>query len=131
MAFQKGLDRRMNNTPWKYSLQFINNHVGEGEIFFTIDQLNYVRKYKKVHPSTLFDHRLILEKLGFLEQTHEKGVWLKVKDFPYDVGRSEAEKVAWGKYGWEQWFVPPGWPLLNNQQSEAFYGRNKGDTSSV
>lgn len=119
----------MNNTAWKYSLQFINNYVGEDEIFFTIDQLNYVRKYKRCHPTTAWNHRLILEKLGFLRQTHEKGVWLKLKDFPYDVGKAEAEKIAWSNYTWMHWFIPPGWPLLNNQKSEVSHGRSKGDRS--
>ena len=120
----------MNNTPWKYSLQFINNYVGEDEIFFTIDMLNYVRKHKKVHPSTLFDHRVILERLGCLEQTHERGVWIKLRNFPYDIGRSKAQEVAWSEYTWQQWFIPPGWPLLKTNKSEVSHGRIKGGPSS-
>jgi len=28
------------------------------------------------------------------------------------VGKSTAERAAFPKYGWEKWFLPPGWPLL-------------------
>ncbi len=112
----------MNNTAWKYTLQFING-LNNGEIFFTIDQLNYVKKYKSVKPSTLFDHRVILARLDFLEQTRERGVWWKRKSFPYDVGRAQAQLAAFSKGNWEKWFVMPGWPLAKNFKSEVAHGR--------
>lgn len=119
----------MNNTAWKYSIQFINN-IPDGHAFFTKDMLKYVRKRKSAKPSTLFDHRVILLKLGFLENTNKVGVWVKLKSFPYDVGRFKAQQVAWSKYTWQRWFIPPGWSILNNQKSEVSDGRNKGVSSN-
>jgi hypothetical protein len=121
--------RSMNNTPWKYSIEYINT-LKDGKPFFTGDMLTYVRKRKSVSSSTLFDHRIILEKLGFLKQTHERGVWIKIKSFPYDVGRFKAQQIAWSRFTWQQWFVPPGWPLLKQSKSEVSNGRIKGGTSN-
>jgi hypothetical protein len=102
----------------------------DGNHFFTGDMLTYVRKRKSVSSSTLFDHRIILEKLGFLKQTHERGIWIKIKSFPYDVGRFKAQQIAWSRFTWQQWFVPPGWPLLKQSKSEVSNGRIKWGTSN-
>lgn len=102
----------MNNTAWKYSINFINT-LTDDKKFKAYDMLKYVRRtHKDVHPSTLFWHRVILSRLGFLEQTHQKGIWIKLQSFPYDVGKARAEVVAFSDYQWQRWFIPPGWKKL-------------------
>lgn len=86
----------MINTPWKYTIEFINS-LEDNTIFNTTEQLHYVRNKKNVKPNTLYWHRIILKRLGFLEQTNKIGKWLKIKDFPYDIGKAKAERIAFSK----------------------------------
>lgn len=107
----------MNNTPWKYSLRFINKCVDDNETFRTKQMLDFVRCRKRhVSASTLYWHRVILARLGFLKKL-KHGVWLKIKGFPYDVGKAEAERVAW-QTDWKSWFIQyeDEWPLLEEKE---------------
>jgi hypothetical protein len=118
----------MNNTAWKYSIEYINS-IKDDTPFDTRLMLKYVRKTKpNTQPNTMFWHRVILARLGFLVQLH-KGCWRKIKDFPYDVGKAKAQDVAWSKLPWKQWFIPPGWPKLKTQKSEVANGRHGGNSS--
>jgi hypothetical protein len=84
--------------------------------------LDYVRQKKpNINASTLSKHRIILWRLGFLERINKTGYtfkYIKKKSFIYDVGLQEAKMVAYPKYGWEQWFIPPGWKILDRYKED-------------
>jgi len=120
----------MKNTTWKYSINFINT-LEDNTVFDARLMLEYVRKRKPhTKPNTLLWHRVILARLGFLNQIR-KGLWKKLQTFPDHIGKSRAEKVAFSKYKWQSWFIPAGWIAESKtQKSEvATNGRLKGGIS--
>lgn len=115
----------MNNTAWKYSIQFINSLPDNIE-FETKDMLVYVRKTKPhTSPTTIFGHRVILERLGFIHPI-KIGLWWKLHSFPNTIGKMQAERVAFPKYNWHSWFIPAGWIAdAKTQKSEVTHGRRR------
>lgn len=106
----------MRISRWKYTIDFINS-IENGEVFDTKEMLNYVReRINKTSPITLYGYRTTLSRLGYLKDIKFK-LWLKVKDFPYDVGAREARIVAWAT-GWESWFIQPGWEISSTYASK-------------
>ena len=119
----------MNNTAWKYSVQYINT-LPDDTLFATKDMLKYVRKTKpNVSSNTLFWHRVIMCRLGFLEQI-KPARWFKIHDFPNHIGKSKADKVAFSEYKWQRWFIPPGWIAeAKTQKREVANGGRRGVSS--
>lgn len=115
----------MRNTAWKYSVKFINT-LPDNTIFNTRLMLEYVRKAKpNTNPSTLFWHRVILTRLGFLSQI-KIARWKKLQNFPEHIGKSKAQTFAFSDYKWQSWFIPAGWMAeALTQKSEVTHGRRR------